>query len=156
MVLLIIWFPSKMNSLNYLPPTRHTQSPYKESFYWFFLYLSNWMSSQRTRRMQPMLSWLDKWQIFAILSTILNILSQLKWIRKINYIHLLNHSNINTLYRILHIYSIFNEHSSMKALSFQKLFDVCDKNNQLKIIVDNLKNIESISREWNLDINEKR
>ena len=41
----------------------------------------------------------------------------------------------------MHIYCIFDETSPMKALSFQKLFEICDKNDQLKIIVDNLINI---------------
>lgn len=44
----------------------------------------------------------------------------------------------------------------MKSAAFQRLADTCDKNNQVKIIVENLKNIDNISRDWNLDIDEKR
>lgn len=44
----------------------------------------------------------------------------------------------------------------MKAVAFQKLFETCDKNGQLKIIVENLKNIEQVSQEWKLSLDEKR
>eukprot|EP00347_Sterkiella_histriomuscorum_P023152 403335751 len=57
---------------------------------------------------------------------------------------------------ILLIYSIFSETSAMKSISFQRLFELCDRNNQLKIIVDNLKNIESISKEWKLSLEQRR
>ena len=33
------------------------------------------------------------------------------------------------MYSLLLIYSIFSETSSMKALTFKRLFELCDKNN---------------------------
>lgn len=44
----------------------------------------------------------------------------------------------------------------MKALTFKRLFELCDKNNQLKIIVENLKKIEEISKDWKLTLDERR
>ena len=44
----------------------------------------------------------------------------------------------------------------MKSLTFQRLFELCDKNGQLKIIVENLKKIEEISQDWKLSTEERR
>lgn len=39
---------------------------------------------------------------------------------------------------------------------FQRLFELCDRNDQLKIIVENVKKVEEISREWGMSIDERR
>jgi len=57
---------------------------------------------------------------------------------------------------VLHIFSIFDERSSLKGVVFQRLFELCDKNDQLKIIVENLKKIEEISAEWVMSVEERR
>ena len=44
----------------------------------------------------------------------------------------------------------------MKAVTFKRLFELCDRNDQLKIIVENLKNIESIAKEWKLSLEQRR
>lgn len=44
----------------------------------------------------------------------------------------------------------------MKALTFKRLFQLCDANNQLKIIVENLKKIEELSKDWKLSLEERR
>jgi hypothetical protein len=36
------------------------------------------------------------------------------------------------------------------------LFELCDRNDQLKIIVENVKKVEDISREWELSLDERR
>jgi hypothetical protein len=61
-----------------------------------------------------------------------------------------------TLYRVLHIYCIFDEKSSSKAIAFQRLFEICDKNGQLKIINENLANIEQLSKEWKMKLDTRR
>ena len=38
----------------------------------------------------------------------------------------------------------------------QRLFELCDKNGQLKIIVENLKKIEEISKDWAMSVEERR
>ena len=60
------------------------------------------------------------------------------------------------MYRVLHIFSIFDEHSPLKGVVFQRLFELCDKNGQLKIIVENLKKVEEISKEWTMSLDERR
>lgn len=57
---------------------------------------------------------------------------------------------------VLHIFSIFEEKSALKGVVFQRLFELCDKNGQLKIIVENLKKIEEISRDWAMSLDERR
>lgn len=57
---------------------------------------------------------------------------------------------------VLHIFSIFNERSALKGVCFQRLFELCDKNGQLKIIIENLKKIEEISSEWAMSQQERR
>jgi len=57
---------------------------------------------------------------------------------------------------VLHIFSIFDEKSAFKGLVFQRLFELCDKHGQLKIIVENLKKVEEISREWAMSLDERR
>lgn len=57
---------------------------------------------------------------------------------------------------VLHIFSIFDEKSALKGIVFQKLFELCDRNNQLKIIVENVKNVEEKSRDWALSLDERR
>jgi hypothetical protein len=57
---------------------------------------------------------------------------------------------------VLHIFSIFDERSGLKGVVFQRLFELCDKNGQLKIIVENLKKVEEISKEWAMSIDERR
>jgi hypothetical protein len=57
---------------------------------------------------------------------------------------------------VLHIFSIFNETSSLKGVVFQRLFQLCEKNDQIKIIVENLKKIEEISKEWAMSNDERK
>jgi len=57
---------------------------------------------------------------------------------------------------VLHIFSIFDEKSALKGGVFQRLFELCDRNDQLKIIVENVKNIEEISKDWELSLDERR
>ncbi len=56
--------------------------------------------------------------------------------------------NLNTLL-VLHIFSIFDKKSGIKGIVFQRLFELCERNDQLKIIVEIVKNIEEISKDWN-------
>jgi hypothetical protein len=57
---------------------------------------------------------------------------------------------------VLHIFSIFNEFSALKGVVFLRLFKLCEKNDQLKIIVENLKKIEEISKDWAMSIDERK
>lgn len=57
---------------------------------------------------------------------------------------------------VLHIFSIFDEKSALKGVVFQRLFEQCDRNHQLKIIVENVKKIEEISKDWNMSIEERK
>ena len=57
---------------------------------------------------------------------------------------------------MLHIFSIFDEKSALKGVVFQRLFELCDRNDQLKIIVENVKKVEEISKEWNMSIDERK
>ena len=57
---------------------------------------------------------------------------------------------------VLHLFSIFDERSGLKGVLFQRLFELCDRNGQLKIVVENLKKVEEISREWALSLEERR
>jgi hypothetical protein len=59
-------------------------------------------------------------------------------------------------YSVLHIFSIFDEKSALKGVVFKRLFELCDRNDQLKIIVENVKKVEEISREWAMSIDERR
>jgi hypothetical protein len=59
-------------------------------------------------------------------------------------------------YSVLHIFSIFDEKSALKGVVFQRLFELCDRNDQLKIIVENVKKVEEISGEWALSVEERR
>ncbi len=63
---------------------------------------------------------------------------------------------MTNIYRVLHIFSIFDEKSGIKGIVFQRLFELCDRNDQLKIIVENVKNIEEISKDWELSLEERR
>ena len=56
----------------------------------------------------------------------------------------------------MHIFSIFDEKSALKGVVFQRLFELCDRNDQIKIIVENLKKVEEISKEWNMSLDERR
>lgn len=56
------------------------------------------------------------------------------------------------LYRLLHIFSIFQEKSTFKGLAFRRLVEFCDKEKQLAIIVENVKKVDEISKEWNLSV----
>jgi Ca2+-transporting ATPase len=40
---------------------------------------------------------------------------------------------------VLHLFSIFDERSALKGVLFQRLFEICERNGQLKIVVENLK-----------------
>ena len=40
----------------------------------------------------------------------------------------------------------------MKGLAFKKLVEFCNKEKQLTIIIDNVKKVEEISKEWNLSM----
>jgi hypothetical protein len=44
----------------------------------------------------------------------------------------------------------------LKGVVFERLFTLCEKNGQIKIIIENLKNIEDISKEWALSVEERR
>jgi hypothetical protein len=57
---------------------------------------------------------------------------------------------------VLHIFSIFDDKSPLKGIVFQRMFELCDKNGQLKIIVENLKKVEEISAEWQLTEDERK
>lgn len=56
----------------------------------------------------------------------------------------------------MHIFSIFTEKSSLKGVVFQRLFQLCEKNDQLKIIIEQVKKVDEISKEWNMKIDERR
>jgi hypothetical protein len=57
---------------------------------------------------------------------------------------------------VLHLFSIFDERSALKGVLFQRLFEICERNGQLKIVVENLKKVEEISRDWALSLEERR
>jgi hypothetical protein len=57
---------------------------------------------------------------------------------------------------MLHIFSIFDEKSALKGIVFDRMLNLCELNRQLKIIVDNVKNIEEISHDWAMTVEEKR
>jgi hypothetical protein len=59
-------------------------------------------------------------------------------------------------YSLLHIFSIFGPKSSFKGLTFRRLVQFCDKENQLGIIINNVKNVETLSKEWNLSQQDRR
>jgi len=59
-------------------------------------------------------------------------------------------------FRMLHIYSVFNEKSQFRAVAIQRLFELCDKNDQITIVIENLKKIEEISNDWELSIEDRR
>ncbi len=44
----------------------------------------------------------------------------------------------------------------MRGIVFQRLFQMCDKNGQLKIIIDNLKQVITISKDWKMSVDERR
>lgn len=60
------------------------------------------------------------------------------------------------LYSVLHIFSIFHERCALKGVVFQRLFQLCDSNDQLKIIIEQVKKVEEISKEWNMTVQERR
>lgn len=91
----------------------------------------------------------DKYLNFANCQRNLSIPYRSKSTRILHYQNLI-------LYRVLHIFSIFDEKSALKGVTFQKLFELCDKNDQIKIIVENLKKIEEISKEWDLSLDERK
>lgn len=59
-------------------------------------------------------------------------------------------------YSLLHIFSIFGSTSPFKGLTFRRLVEFCDKEHQLTIIVNNVKKVEEISKEWNLSVQDRR
>jgi hypothetical protein len=57
---------------------------------------------------------------------------------------------------VLHIFSIFNETSPLKGVVFLRLFKLCDRNDQIKIVIENLKKIEDISKDWAMSVEERK
>ena len=56
----------------------------------------------------------------------------------------------------MHIFSIFGETCALKGVVFLRLFKLCERNDQLKIIIENVKKIEEISKDWAMSVDERK